>query len=96
MNSILVDIINEQITKRTALGEREERANSPGWILSWSNVSASWSPTKKVNKGQTIRLDANEVIVPGTRQELRDLCMSGRLETLPLYENSFERTYEGR
>lgn len=90
----LVDSINDEIAKRTKYGYRTEVAKKPGWILIWSNGSHRWHRFNRVKKGESLKLDANHILVTGiTSKELDALTdQKGALDSLPLYGNSYEAT----
>ena len=84
--------INKLIREKTSYGRKPVTAEKNGYVLSWSNGSAEWYPSQRVKKGETVNLDANQVLVYGINlTELKKIVDYGQLEQLPLYGGSFER-----
>ena len=88
-----IKLINNEISKRTYYGVREEYAEKPGIKVSWSNGGASWFPWGEVRKGEFVRLDANEMYLPITRTDFERVKL--HLDDLPLYRLSFEAKQKG-
>jgi len=81
--------LNEEISKRTTYGIREELANKDGVMLSWSNGSRKWFGSGgKIKKGSVVSMDANELFAPisPSRFERVNDCLG----VLPLYFGSTE------
>ena len=94
----LVRKVNALIGGRVQYGRRLEEATQPSIPLSWSNHSQSWyiggGTTKK---GQQIKLDANQILVPkawGTRSMLE--AARSHLDELPLFSGSTEAWMRGK
>jgi hypothetical protein len=81
-----------EIAKRTRLGRRFETAEKTSVLLFWSNASNKWRVSyERIKKGETVNLDANIVMVEGTKKDAYE-CVD-RLPPLPLYAQSFEANY---
>jgi hypothetical protein len=80
--------INYRISQRTRYGLREEIADAPGVVITWSNGSSSWYVEHAVRKGVQMTLDANNVFVPYPRLLVE--AVLHKLEPLPLGKNAFE------
>ena len=94
----LADKVNELIRDRTSYGVREEVADAPGYVLTWSNGSARWYGGRydRKSKGERLVLDANEIFVSGIRsKDLVALTESDMLDPLPLFGGSHERRMVG-
>ena len=94
----LAEKVNELIRERTSYGVREEVADAPGYVLTWSNGSARWYGGRydRKSKGERLVLDANEVFVSGVRsKDLVTLIESDMLDPLPLFGGSLERRMAG-
>lgn len=86
-------LANYEISKRMSYGVREELADQPGIIASWSNGAAQWFPFSDVKKDEIITVDANEMYVPLSRQQFNRIRL--RLDPLPLYGLSTEARMRG-
>jgi len=84
----------DQVLQRTSYGQRMEKAIDDGYILSWSNGAAKWIVcTSMIFKGEEVHLDANEMLLVGSIDYLRDVAK--KLPDLPLYANSLEGKMRG-
>ena len=85
---MVTNMINKKIGARIAYGTREEVADKSGYILHWSNAGWCWYiQTYRIKKGQTVRLDANQILVSGGKRVLQSVL--GSLDVLPLSRNAF-------
>lgn len=89
-----VVMINDEISKRTSYGTREERADEPSIVLSWSNAGKTWYiMRRKVDTGEIETLDANQLLVPIS--SVRYNRIKECLGVLPLYFGSTEAWSKG-
>jgi len=91
--------MNSEVAKRRSYGRRTEAApGDENCLLSWSNGSADWWSRsgymgKRISKGDEVNLDANEILVPHSCDEVIELaCL---LDDLPLYGCSTEAKERG-
>jgi len=81
--------LNRGIEKRQAYGLREGMTEESGYILSWSNASASWVRFATFYiPGMKLKLDANQVYAPFTAAEIDAVIED--LAPLPLFAYSLE------
>ena len=81
--------VSTRIRGLTKYGVRDVRFDAPGYVLTWSNSSASWGRGYYQNKmGEVMRLDANQTVAYVQKGELD--AMLPLLPDLPLYGNSTE------
>jgi len=85
----LLQITSSAIRERTSYGIREEIAMFDGHIIYWFNAIEKWFlDGTLIRKNDKIKLDANQVLFYGTREQFHKLQY--KLPPLPLYKNSFE------
>ena len=89
----LLKEINNKIAERTSYGVRKEIAQAKGFILSWSNGSKRWDAWfgYLVTEGQEVELDANQIFVMASKEEIESII--DNLDMLTLYANSFEARF---
>ena len=84
-----------KVRARNKYGIREEVAKYPGIVISWSNSSADWYTSYYMSKkGETVRLDANQVLLYTDKKTANEWCKS--LPPLPLFGSSFEAAWLGK
>ena len=77
--------VNDLINRRTVYGYYLATASRPSSVLNWSNSSEEWWINElkgRIKKGQTIELDANQILVPGLKRDIKDIIPD--LDSLPL------------
>ncbi|MCP4762622.1 MAG: hypothetical protein GY870_12650 [archaeon] len=74
-------------------GVKGSTATEKGTFMSWSNGSRSWGVFKPVQKGESVRLDANQMIIPCS--PLRAQRIRCYIKELPLYFGSTEAKLRG-
>jgi len=85
----------QKVRARKKYGIREEVAKYPGIRIVWSNSAAEWYPAYYMTKrGETIKLDANEILVYADKKTATEWCK--RLPPHPLYGSSFEAAWLGK
>jgi hypothetical protein len=92
--------INNSIDDLTFYGLREEYVKEESTFLHWSNGSRRWIAAhpesgfgERVRPGNTVTLDANQMITPHPYEFVDKI--SGCLKDLPLYACSFEAKQRG-
>lgn len=83
--------INDRIKKLTAYGVVKRTVPEGDWtFLSWSNGAEMWCifPLNRLNSGDEIKVDANQLIVPYHKEMVFKFIPY--LKDLPLYSNSVE------
>lgn len=74
-------------------GVKGSIANDRSTKMSWSNASRSWFTHRPVERGESIRLDANEMLIPCSPKRAERLrCY---INELPLYYGSTEAKMRG-
>lgn len=85
----VVEHLNALISQRTSYGLRTEVASKASHVIAWSNASSEWYVLSyTVKRGEPQSLDANELLVPYTKGQLRRVVPL--LRPLPLASYSFE------
>jgi len=84
----------EEVGLRTTYGERTEAAKSPSYRLVWSNSDAMWFVSRKIKKGETVKLDANMILVEANNKH-KAQAIAANLPQLPLHEFSTEMVMKG-
>jgi hypothetical protein len=78
------------VQDRQRYGKREETPARNGYRVMWFNGSKAWLVTAmKVNKGETIELDSNEIIIEGKRGIAE--AIARKLPPHPLFSLSYEQ-----
>ena len=86
--------LTTQIEEMRKYGLRTVIAQENGYMIMWSNGSASWLIAyayDQIKKGESMELDANEVLAYMSLETLESIIDT--LPALPLYQNSFEANY---
>ena len=84
-----IDDVSTRIRSLKAYGVRKVKFEAPGYIIFWSNNSASWGRGYYANKaGDIVDMDANVTLAYVGKDDLER--MLPLLPDLPLYGNSFE------
>lgn len=74
-------------------GVKGRTTTDRGTFMSWSNAARSWGVQRPVQKGEDIRLDANQMIIPcSPKRAERIRCY---IKELPLYYGSTEAKMRG-
>ena len=85
----VVEHLNTLISQRTSYGRRTEIASKASHVLVWSNASSDWYVLfYTVKRGESVSLDANELLVPYGKAQIRRIIPL--LMPLPLASYSFE------
>ncbi len=87
MNEFLEEV-NDLIQRRIVYGHYVVTASKPSSILVWSNSSEYWYINElkgRVKAGQTLELDANQILVPGSKRDIKEVLP--HLDSLPLYSS---------
>lgn len=82
------DQINKLIAERQTYGVRVQVTLKSGYVLIWSNAYEKWHRSYLIKKGEALRLDANQIFIPGKARDID--AVLPELMPLPLYSNSFE------
>ncbi len=90
----IIEETNEKIKERTSYGTRNELAEHNSIILRWSDSSKAWHPTDKAKKSQTVKLDANMILLKETKDKAKLGHAASCLQNLPLYRLSFEAIHQ--
>lgn len=91
--------VNAEISDRTHYGVREEVADTNSVRIHWSNHAQKWTHIPKiVKKGEQVRLDANQVLIPYDRKLGHDRIghAVSCANIHPLYAFSFEAKHRGQ
>ena len=84
---------NSKSSSMTSYGVKGSTVKKRGTKLSWSNGSRTWYVHQPVEEGDSIRLDANEMIIPcSVKRAQRLRCY---IHELPLYYGSTEAKVRG-
>ena len=80
----------DEITKRQYYGMRDEKVipKKRYTVASWSNAGAEWILYEKVPHENTLKLDANEIVLPFRLEQVEEI--ERVLPPLPLYVYSYE------
>jgi len=85
--------IKRRILERLRYGSRVETAIKPSRVASWSNNSGWYVTHRHVKKGESIELDANDILIPNDQvRKVDQWFKQGDAPPLPLALGSFERT----
>ena len=85
MNDYLEEV-NDLINRRIVYGYYTVTASKPSSVLNWSSANEEWWLNElkgRIKKGQTIELDANQILVPGLKRDIKEIMPE--LDTLPLH-----------
>lgn len=74
-------------------GMKGQRATERGTFMSWSNAARTWVVHNPVDKGDDVRLDANQMVIPCS--PLRAERIRCYIKELPLYYGSTEAKMRG-
>ena len=86
MNQDFLEEVNDLINRRSVYGYYVATASRPSSILEWSNANQYWWINElkgRIKKGQTLELEANQILVPGLKRDIKEIMPE--LDPLPLY-----------
>lgn len=90
-----IALANKRIAERTHYGMRQVSPSVTSMAYYWSNGSARWVPSYRMNAFEPQMLDANYIYLPYIDKNVA-WETSELFDPLPLFRNSFEAVFQNK